>query len=267
MFENISSYDIYLLAATLRPETIYAQTNCWVLPHDKDGKDVMYGCYRSHVANELFIVGDHAARNMAFQGLSPSFGVSECVARIRGQDLLGLRVASPISRLGELRIFPLLNIFMDKGTGIVACVPSVSPEDHIALRDLEAKPKFRAKYGIEDSWIEGLRSDTVIMAPYKKDKGGDKEEEEEKCECIAERACEEFKVASQNDRNSLEMAKIKAYKISLNDGSMTAGPFAGQRVKDVKNLIRDQFIAENLAYDFSEPESKVRIRRWLICLT
>jgi hypothetical protein len=44
---------VYLLAATLRPETMYGQTNCWVLPHDKEGADVWYGCYRTHVANEV----------------------------------------------------------------------------------------------------------------------------------------------------------------------------------------------------------------------
>jgi len=37
---------VYLLAATLRPETMYGQTNCWMLPHDKEGNDVYYGCYR-----------------------------------------------------------------------------------------------------------------------------------------------------------------------------------------------------------------------------
>ena len=31
---------VVLLAATLRPETMYGQTNCWVLPHEKDGSEV-----------------------------------------------------------------------------------------------------------------------------------------------------------------------------------------------------------------------------------
>ena len=37
---------VVLLAATLRPETMYGQTNCWVLPHEKDGSEV-----RLHSAN------------------------------------------------------------------------------------------------------------------------------------------------------------------------------------------------------------------------
>lgn len=31
---------VFLLAATLRPETMYGQTNCWVLPEGQ------YGAYR-----------------------------------------------------------------------------------------------------------------------------------------------------------------------------------------------------------------------------
>lgn len=31
----LSGKDVYLLAATLRPETMYGQTNCWVRPNMK----------------------------------------------------------------------------------------------------------------------------------------------------------------------------------------------------------------------------------------
>eukprot|EP00960_Hanusia_phi_P060601 764554-Hanusia_phi.AAC.7 len=234
---------------------MYGQTNCWVLPHDKDGKDIMYGCYRSHMNDEIFIVGDHAARNMAYQGLSASFGVADCIARIRGRDLVGIQVAAPLSTLQTVRVLPLLNILMDKGTGIVTSVPSDSPEDFIALRDLQLKPNLRAKYGVEDSWVEGLEPVPVLQAPYVKDKEGEGKDEDV-CDCIAARACEEFKVASQNDRNALALAKNKAYKIGFNEGVMVVGRYAGRPVQEVKNLIRDEMIANKDAYEYSEPESK-----------
>lgn len=65
---------VYLLAATLRPETMYGQTNCWMLPHDKEGNDVFYGAYRTHIPGEVVIVGERAAANMAHQEMSPKFG-------------------------------------------------------------------------------------------------------------------------------------------------------------------------------------------------
>ena len=60
---------MFLVAATLRPETMYGQTNCWVLP---DGE---YGVFESNVAGELLVCADRSARNMAFQDTSPAPGV------------------------------------------------------------------------------------------------------------------------------------------------------------------------------------------------
>lgn len=51
---------LFLVAATLRPETMYGQTNCFVLPEGQ------YGVYQSAREGELYIVSERAARNMAF---------------------------------------------------------------------------------------------------------------------------------------------------------------------------------------------------------
>ena len=74
VLEPLAGKTVVMLAATLRPETMYGQTNCWILPHEKDGSEAWYGVYETHVANEVAIVGEQAARNMAFQGLTPAFG-------------------------------------------------------------------------------------------------------------------------------------------------------------------------------------------------
>ena len=60
--ESLSAFSdkkVFLLAATLRPETMYGQTNCFVKP---DGE---YGVY-AMVNDEYFIVSERAARNLAF---------------------------------------------------------------------------------------------------------------------------------------------------------------------------------------------------------
>jgi len=54
---------VYLVAATLRPETMYGQTNCFILPEGK------YGLFEMK-NDEFFIMSTRAARNMAFQELT-----------------------------------------------------------------------------------------------------------------------------------------------------------------------------------------------------
>ena len=47
----------------------------------------------------------------------------------------------------------MLTIKDDKGTGVVTSVPSDSPDDYAALRDLKNKEPFRQKYGITDEMV------------------------------------------------------------------------------------------------------------------
>ena len=65
---------MFLVAATLRPETMYGQTNCWVHP------DLTY---------EVFPVknGEYssAALNMAYQEFTEEFGKVEPVLTITGK--------------------------------------------------------------------------------------------------------------------------------------------------------------------------------------
>ena len=55
---------VYLVAATLRPETMYGQTNCWVRP------DMKYIAFRvvKCGSGEIWICTQRAARNMCYQG-------------------------------------------------------------------------------------------------------------------------------------------------------------------------------------------------------
>lgn len=51
--------NVFLVAATLRPETMYGQTNCYVLPEGE------YGVYAMK-NDEYYICSERAARNFAF---------------------------------------------------------------------------------------------------------------------------------------------------------------------------------------------------------
>jgi len=257
--QELRNATVYLLAATLRPETMYGQTNCWVLPHDKEGNDVYYGCYRTHIPGEIVVVSEQAAVNMAYQSLSPSFGKAELVCRVKGADLLGLEVAAPLSQLKVVRTLPLLTISMGKGTGIVTCVPGDAPDDYAALADLQRKAPLRDKYKIEGSWVVDLAPIPVIESVYKHDVDAPNATAVT-TRCVAEEACKEYKVASQNDRAQLALAKEKAYKLGFYEGTMVVGHLTGVKVEQAKALIRDKMVEEGDAYIYAEPEREVTSR-------
>ncbi len=50
---------VFLMAATLRPETMYGQTNAWVLPEGQ------YGAYRG-VGGEIYVLTERSALNLSF---------------------------------------------------------------------------------------------------------------------------------------------------------------------------------------------------------
>ena len=60
---------MFLLAATLRPETMYGQTNCWALPGGQ------YGVYRGP-GKEAYVMAARSARNYSFQVPSDMFSLS-----------------------------------------------------------------------------------------------------------------------------------------------------------------------------------------------
>ena len=60
---------------------------------------------------------------------------------------------SPLTSYQVLYALPMLTIKEDKGTGIVTSVPSDSPDDFVALRDLKTKQPFRQKFGVKDEMV------------------------------------------------------------------------------------------------------------------
>ena len=78
---------VYLLAGTLRAETMCGQTNAWILPEGE------YGVYEA-TGGEIWICGERAARNMSFQDLFPEWGKPKELLKVWGRELLGAAVSS-----------------------------------------------------------------------------------------------------------------------------------------------------------------------------
>lgn len=113
---------VYMLAATLRSETMYGVTNVFVSP------TVKYGLYRASTTKgnstgeeALYICTPRAARNMAYQGLLKDEDKVECLGEIHGKELLGTKVHPALSAHKEVYVVPMETI-KDNKVGR-ACFP------------------------------------------------------------------------------------------------------------------------------------------------
>lgn len=239
--EDAAGLAVYLLAATLRPETMYGQTNVWV------GTDIEYGLFRIS-ETEMAICTPRAALNLAYQGFSRQAGQVEQLGPLfKGQELLGLAVKAPLSLYPQVHILPMMGVSANKGTGIVTSVPASAPADYAALRDLREKEPMRRKFGLADEHVLPFTPISVVKTPTMGEFG-------------AEWICKELGIRSQNDRDLLERAKEQLYKEDFYQGVMTQGELAGKPVSEAKPLITAQLIASGEAINYWEPDGVVMSR-------
>jgi leucyl-tRNA synthetase len=232
---------VYFVPATLRPETMYGQTCCFV------GPKIKYGIFKVS-ESEYFIATKRAAWNMAFQGTFYDVGhfprdQSELqpVVELPGSAFIGTLVNAPLSFHTEgVRILPMDSVLASKGTGVVTCVPSDSPDDYATIRDLAKKAEF---YGIKKEWAE-LEIVPLIETPsYGK--------------LAAKHLVETMKINSPKDAAQLAQAKDLAYSEGFYKGKMLVGEFKGQPVQEAKDKVRHSLITSGDAFPFADPSGKV----------
>jgi len=254
--EILSGKSIFLIAATLRPETMYGQTNCFVLPTGD------YGAYLIS-EDEVFICSERSIINMSYQDICIE-GKVNCLGMMKGIDLMGIPVSAPLAQYDTIYTLPLLTISMDIGTGIVTSVPSDAPDDYIAFKNLKKKQALREKYGITEEMVKHDIIPIINIPGYSN--------------LSAETICNKFKIKSQNDIDKLKKAKHEVYLKGYNEGVMIVGEegIVGSLVSDVKNTIKQSLIDAEQALIYYEPEQKVVSRsgdecivalldQWYIC--
>src|SRR3989338_10552021 len=220
----------FIIAATLRPETIFGQTNLWINP------DVEY--VKTKVGNEIWIISLNAAEKLSYQMEDLKLG-----EKLKGKDLVGKKaIASGINR--EIMILPSIFTKADMGTGIVTSVPSDAPYDWIALKDIQANPELCKKYKLNHDEVKAITPIPIIES-----KGFG--------EFPAKEICEKFGIKSQNDTEQLEEATKEIYKVGFHTGIMRpiAGKFKLIPVEKAKELVKQDMIAEGKAsvmHDLSE---------------
>ena len=104
----IGDKTLYYIAATLRPETMYGQTNCFV------GVDIDYGVFIAN-ESEVYICTERAAKNMSWQGLfSSPRGTITKLADLKGWDLIGVPLKAPLSFYDKVYTLPMEGVLPNK---------------------------------------------------------------------------------------------------------------------------------------------------------
>ncbi|XP_046907784.1 leucine--tRNA ligase, cytoplasmic isoform X2 [Hypomesus transpacificus] len=237
---GLQGKNVFLVAATLRPETMFGQTNCWVRP------DMRYVAFQT-AGGEVFVCTRRSARNMSYQGVTRDNGVVPVVIELLGQDVLGCALSAPLTSYRTIYALPMLTIKEDKGTGVVTSVPSDAPDDIAALRDLKKKQALREKYGIEDKMVLPFEPVPIIEIPGYGN-------------LSAPVVCDQLKIVSQNDKEKLAEAKEKVYLKGFYEGIMLVEGFKGQKVQDVKKPIQKMMVEKGEALIYMESEKLVMSR-------
>ena len=224
---------VSFVAATLRPETMYGQTNCYV------GPAIEYGLFAIN-DTDVYLCTERAARNMAFQGITKERGEVVCLAKVQGAALVGTLIKAPMAIHEQVYILPMETVLATKGTGVVTSVPSDSPDDYATLMDLRKKAEY---YKIDPSWA-ALEPFPVLSTPAYGN-------------MTAEALVKKFKIQSPKDKVALAEAKDIAYKEGFYNGTMLVGAFKGMSVQEAKTKVREEMMSAGVAFAYAEPEGKI----------
>lgn len=198
-----------LVAATLRPETIYGATNVWVDP-DADYSE-------ARVDGELWLVSSSALTRLSEQkhGVVP-------VREFKGADLIGRYALSPLTGK-SLPILPGKFVDSSLATGVVFSVPAHAPYDLMALRDIQ---EGRIPVGRQIKEI----ADKLAPIPILTLQGYSR--------VPAEDAVKKLGIKDSMDP-SLEAATQEIYSAEFHRGELTtaSGPLAGLTVTEAKEKV------------------------------
>ena len=222
---------VFLMAATLRPDTVFGQTNVWV--------DAAHSYRVLKVGDERWVVNESAAKQLPYQfdGAQELDGF-----HVPGKSLVGRKVHAPGT--GALvPVLPAAFIKHEKGTGIVTSVPSDSPQDWLSLKAVQEENP-------------ALASGIHVVPVIRTEKYGTES---------AKRAVEEAGARDHKDAANIAAATEKAYQAGFYEGVMldNAQQFAGMKVADAKERIKKWLVERGEATVAHWPSGPVVCR----CLT
>ena len=219
-----------LLAATLRPETVYGVTNLWLPPR---GTLVVW-----HLKDRSYLVARSGAERLVEQH-GGHIGHDVPVA-----ELVGRPVTVPL-RGGSVPILESPLVDPAVGTGVVMSVPAHAPADAAAVAGASANDRSRigpARVLLEIDPTANLGPTEAALLE------GDG--------TPAERALRAAGARGLSDRDAVDAATERLYRLEFLRGRMTIAELAGVPVRDARERVAGQLAALGTSFDlqeFSEP--------------
>ncbi len=219
-----------LLAATLRPETVFGVTNLWVPPH---GSLVVW-----HRGSEAYLVARAGAEHLVEQH-GGHLGHEVPVAELIGHQVhVPLRDA-PVPILASRLVDPKV------GTGVVMSVPAHAPVDMQAWIELDAET--RSALGSPPVLLE-IAADAPLSSAERELVAGPG--------TPAERALRSAGAKSGLDTVALDAATERLYRLEYVRGRMTVPQLAGVEVRRARERVTEMLLAGGRSFElqeFSEP--------------
>lgn len=221
--------DFFLMAATLRPETVFGQTNFWIDP------EVEYAKVRKD--GEIWIVSQPAFEKLRYQKDD-----LEMIGTIFGRELIGVKCIAPVIHR-EIPVLPASFCDPNVGTGLVTSVPSDAPDDWIALKNLQDDLDLMLQYGLDPEEVRAIMPIAIIDT-----KGWGP--------LPAVEIVDKLEIKQSGDPRLVD-AKKEIYKAGFHTGRMNSNcrQFAGLPVDKAKEQIKQMMLESGEAdvlYDLSE---------------
>ena len=213
--------DAYLVASTLRPETIFGVTNLWIR---EDAEYVLV----EHEGERL-ILAKESANNLK---LVYGFKILE---EISGREFVGEKAIIKIGDFErEIPIWPAYFVDPGSGSGIVYSVPAHAPFDYVAYRN------YIQRNGLEERMISIIEG----KDPYP-----------------AKTLVEKENVKNEDDPRLEKLTKILYKEEFYNGiMKENCGPYAGKKIRDIKDTIKEEFFSNKWAIPIYKTSRKAKCR-------
>lgn len=227
--------DAFIIAGTLRPETMFGQTNMWANP------ETMY--VKTQVDHETWIVSKECAEKLQYQKKQVKI-----LGEISGRSLLGKYCHAPFVDK-DIPILPSAHCDKNIATGFVTSVPSDAPYDYIALKELQNSEEKCKQIGLPYNTIKALPLIPIIQT-----KGFSN--------IPAKDICEQSRITSLTQTELLDTTTAEIYKAGFHTGVLleTCGEFAGLTVNEARQKMRIVLLDNKLGDIFYETSRPARSR-------
>ncbi len=215
-----------LLAATLRPETVYGVTNLWLAP---DETLVVW-----HEGDHAFLVARPGAERLVEQH------GGHLGHEVPASELIGREVVVPL-RKTKVPILESALVNPAVGTGVVMSVPAHAPADEAALRGLPES--VRSTLGAPPVLLEIPSRVTLTASETALTAGSG---------TPAERALRATGASGLADMAALEEATERLYRLEFARGQMTVPALAGVPVREARTQVVQMLSEDGPTFELQE---------------